>query len=129
MDDQVKGLLSRRAAHMSSTLSILYPDDPIHVATGHGQYLYDTAGRQYLVRGRGLFLGVEIVTDADSRTPQPALARRITLELRHAGILISTDGPDNNVLKIKPPMPFGRDDADAPVTAIRRSVRGRGTGA
>jgi 4-aminobutyrate aminotransferase-like enzyme len=57
-----------------------------------------------------------------SGRPAHVLARRIAFDLRRAGILISTDGPDNNVLKIKPPMPFGRDDADALVTAIRRSL-------
>ena len=45
-------------------------------------------------------------------------AGELALRMAH----VSADGPDNNELKIKPPIPFGRDDADALVTAIRRSL-------
>ena len=64
------------------------------------------------VRGRGLFLGEEIVTDPAARTPGTAVARYVVERMKDHGILVSTDGPDDNVLKIKPPLPFSRDDAD-----------------
>ena len=63
------------------------------------------------VRGMGLFIGVELVTDRDARTPAPAAADHVVDQLRLRGVLASTDGPDDNVLKIKPPMVFGPDDA------------------
>ena len=64
------------------------------------------------VRGRGLFLGVELVRDPSSRAPDGALADYVVQRARDRGVLLSTDGPDHNVIKIKPPMIFGHEDAD-----------------
>lgn len=69
-------------------------------------------------RGLGLFAGLEIVRDPDSRTPDAALARHIVERLRSSNILVSTDGPDHNVIKIKPPLCFGVADAERLVAAI-----------
>ena len=63
------------------------------------------------VRGMGLFIGVELVTDRTARTPAPEAADHIVDQLRLRGVLASTDGPDDNVLKIKPPMVFGPAEA------------------
>jgi 4-aminobutyrate aminotransferase-like enzyme/Ser/Thr protein kinase RdoA (MazF antagonist) len=64
------------------------------------------------VRGRGLFLGVELVADPERREPSPDVAAYVVERMKHHGILLSTDGPDHNVIKIKPPMPFTEMDAD-----------------
>lgn len=64
------------------------------------------------VRGLGLYLGVELVEDRESRTPATTRAARVKERLRERRILISTDGPHDNVLKIKPPMVFTLQDAD-----------------
>lgn len=63
------------------------------------------------VRGMGLFIGVELVTDRDARTPAPQAADHVVDTLRLRGVLAATDGPDDNVLKIKPPMVFGPTEA------------------
>ncbi len=63
------------------------------------------------VRGRGLFLGVELVRDRERRLPFPEACRYVVNRLRRRGVLASADGPDANVLKIKPPMTFDRADA------------------
>lgn len=63
------------------------------------------------VRGRGLFLGFEMVRDPSSREPATEEARRLVNRLRTFGILNSTDGPDANVIKLKPPLPFSSADA------------------
>ena len=63
------------------------------------------------VRGMGLFIGVELVIDRDVRHPATKAADDIVDYLRLRGILASTDGPDDNVLKIKPPMAFGPEEA------------------
>lgn len=62
------------------------------------------------VRGLGLFIGVELVTDRSTLDPAASLASEIanTLATRH--VLISTDGPYHNVLKLKPPMCFSMED-------------------
>jgi 4-aminobutyrate aminotransferase-like enzyme/Ser/Thr protein kinase RdoA (MazF antagonist) len=62
------------------------------------------------VRGSGLFLGVELADEY--KIPQTAKARYLVNRMKELGILMSLDGPDNNVLKIKPPLIFSRDNAD-----------------
>ncbi len=64
------------------------------------------------VRGQGLFLGVELVLDRADQTPAPDQAAYAANRMRDRGVLISTDGPYRNVLKIKPPLVFTRADAD-----------------
>ncbi|MEN2282815.1 aminotransferase class III-fold pyridoxal phosphate-dependent enzyme [Algoriphagus sp. SE2] len=62
------------------------------------------------VRGSGLFLGVEIVKPG-TKDPDTNLASLIKNELRNRNILISTDGPNDNVLKTKPPLCFSKSNA------------------
>jgi len=64
------------------------------------------------VRGHGLFVGIELVMDRETLAPAPAQASYIVNRLRERGILLSTDGPFHNVLKIKPPMVFTEVNAD-----------------
>ena len=64
------------------------------------------------VRGSGLFIGVELVRDRETLEPATEEASEIVNRLRDDGILIGTDGPHHNVLKIRPPMPFTIEDAD-----------------
>jgi len=64
------------------------------------------------VRGRGLYLGLDLVTDRSTKEPATRLAADVANRLRERGVLISTDGPHDNVIKIKPPIVFTRADAD-----------------
>jgi 4-aminobutyrate aminotransferase-like enzyme len=64
------------------------------------------------VRGSGLFLGVELVRGRDRVEPAQVEAKRIVNRMRDRGILLGTDGPFHNVIKIRPPMPFSEADAD-----------------
>ena len=64
------------------------------------------------VRGLGLFVGVELVRDRETQSPAAAQASYIANRMSERGILISTDGPFHNVLKIKPPMVFTEANAD-----------------
>jgi 4-aminobutyrate aminotransferase-like enzyme len=64
------------------------------------------------VRGSGLFLGVELVRDRDSLEPATEEATYVMDRMREHGILLGTDGPHHNVVKIRPPMPFDRENAD-----------------
>lgn len=72
------------------------------------------------VRGSGLFLGVELVRD---RIPATREAARIVNQLRERGILLGTDGPHHNVIKIRPPMPFSEADADLLLTTFEETLR------
>jgi 4-aminobutyrate aminotransferase-like enzyme len=65
-------------------------------------------------RGHGLFLGVELTSTED--------AARVKEALKQRGILISTDGPRDNVLKIKPPLVISAEDCDRVVAALADSL-------
>ena len=71
------------------------------------------------IRGSGLFIGVELVRD---EAPATTEARRIVNRMREEGILLGTDGPFHNVLKIRPPMPFSDSDADQLLSTLRLCV-------
>lgn len=64
------------------------------------------------VRGVGLFLGFELVKDRETLEPAAEQAAYLADRMRTKGILMSTDGPYYNVLKIKPPICFNQEDAD-----------------
>jgi len=64
------------------------------------------------VRGRGLFLGIELVRDAVTLEPADSEASAIVNAMRDRGVLLSTDGPLRNVIKIKPPMVLTERDID-----------------
>jgi 4-aminobutyrate aminotransferase-like enzyme len=70
------------------------------------------------VRGAGLFIGVDLVRDRETREPAPDLARQVADGMREAGVLIGIDGPFANVLKIRPPMPIQEAHADLLVAAL-----------
>ena len=63
------------------------------------------------VRGRGLFLGVELVKN-ENLLPAKTEAHSIVNQMKENNILLSIDGPDHNVIKIKPPLVFNKENAD-----------------
>lgn len=74
------------------------------------------------VRGAGLFLGVELVTDRKLKTPAAAQTRKIVNSMREQGVLISAAGPQENVLKIRPLLTFEREHADLLLQAVDRAL-------
>jgi 4-aminobutyrate aminotransferase-like enzyme len=64
------------------------------------------------VRGTGLFLAVELVSDRHKRTPATELTAAIVNDLRDRGVLTGSIGPDDNILKFRPPMVLSIGDAD-----------------
>ena len=64
------------------------------------------------IRGVGLFQGIDIVKDKKTREQDGELASKIILIMRAKNILVSRDGVAGNVLKIKPPMVFNKDNVD-----------------
>ena len=75
------------------------------------------------VRGSGLFLGIELVNDRDLLDPATELADRVVQKMRGRRILLSTDGPFENVIKFKPPMVFSRGDAERLVMTLREVLK------
>ncbi|MFW9954457.1 MAG: aminotransferase class III-fold pyridoxal phosphate-dependent enzyme [Candidatus Thorarchaeota archaeon] len=73
------------------------------------------------VRGIGLFIGIElVVANAENLTPARDEALYIVNRMRELGVLMSVDGTYHNVLKIKPPMVFTRNNADQLVHCLER---------
>ena len=70
------------------------------------------------VRGQGLFLGVELV-DAQMN-PLAEQTDYIANRMKDHGILMSTDGPDHNVLKIKPPIIFTKQNAEELILYLQK---------
>src|SRR5208282_747236 len=64
------------------------------------------------VRGSGLFLGIDLVLDRETREAAPLQASYVVNRLRDGGILAGTDGPHHNVIKLRPPLVFTEADAD-----------------
>jgi 4-aminobutyrate aminotransferase-like enzyme len=75
------------------------------------------------VRGLGLYIGAELVRDRTTQEPAGEEASYIANRMRELGVLISTDGPDHNVLKIKPPLVFNRAHADHLVHSLAAVLR------
>ena len=75
------------------------------------------------VRGHGLFIGMEWVRDRESMAPDAEGATAVVNALRDRGFLIGSAGPMGNILKIRPPLVFGREHADLFLTAFEESIR------
>lgn len=64
------------------------------------------------IRGHGLFFAAELVNDRVAKTPAEQATKWVVNAMRERGVLISRTGTHGNVLKIRPPMPFSRENAD-----------------
>jgi len=75
------------------------------------------------VRGTGLFLALELVSDRQRRIPDGGLAWAVVNDLRDHGVLTGVIGPDRNILKLRPPMVLRRADADFMLGRLDESLR------
>lgn len=64
------------------------------------------------IRGSGLWVGVELVRDPETREPAARETWQLVNELKRKGVLVSRTGPYGNVLKMRPPLVFDRDNAE-----------------
>ena len=102
-----------------AVLDVIEQEDLQNNALTVGRYLTD--GLTHLaqkhntigdIRGSGFFKAVELVSDREARTPAKDVAETVVNALRSRGILIGSIGPHDNILKLRPPMVFGREHAD-----------------
>ncbi|XP_076998700.1 ethanolamine-phosphate phospho-lyase isoform X3 [Tamandua tetradactyla] len=105
-----------------AVLDIIENEDLQGNATRVGNYLIELLNKQKAkhtligdIRGVGLFIGIDLVKDQQKRTPATAEAQHVIYKMKEKQVLLSADGPHRNVLKIKPPMCFTEEDAEAMV--------------
>jgi 4-aminobutyrate aminotransferase-like enzyme len=75
------------------------------------------------VRGMGLFMGLEIISEPSTAEPAPARAAALRERLRENGVLLGVTGPRENVIKIRPPMAFSRQHADRLLQSLEDALR------
>lgn len=75
------------------------------------------------IRAAGLFIGAELLRDHTTREPATVETARVVNGLRRRRVLISAAGPQANVLKIRPPLVFSKDNADLFVSALEDVLR------
>ncbi len=75
------------------------------------------------VRGAGLFLGVELVRDRETRTPAADEASHVVQRMRAHGVLAGTDGPHHNVIKLRGPMCLSLHDAEQILHVMEQALR------
>ncbi len=74
------------------------------------------------VRGQGLFIGIEIVTDRISKQPDAMMADRIRNRLREKRVLVGRESRTGNVIKVRPPLAFRREHTDILLEAFGETL-------
>ena len=90
------------------------------------QGLFELQNRHSLigdVRGLGLFIGIEFVRNRETFEPADSEATQIVERMKERCILLSTDGPYHNIIKIKPPIVFSKVDADVLISGLDRVLK------
>lgn len=108
-----------------AVLDVIEREDMVANAQRVGRYLrarlVELATRRALigdVRGAGLFIGVELVSDRATQAPATAETARVVNALRERGVLLSGTGEHANTLKIRPPLVFSEANADLLVDTL-----------
>ncbi len=74
------------------------------------------------VRGAGLFVAADIVSESDKQMGDRARTTRVVNAMRENGVLISACGEDHNILKIRPPLIFSRENVDLFVDVLDKAL-------
>lgn len=117
-------------AAAQATLEVLEADQLCEGAVQVGAYLHyrleELVAEHPLlgeVRGEGFHQTLEVIADRDARTPDSGVARRIAGEMARRGVLVSCAGPRNDLIRIRPSMPFALEHVDLLVNALQEALR------
>lgn len=112
-------------AAASAVLDVMEEQKLQDNASKTGEYLRNRletmANRHTIIgdlRGSGLFIGIDLVLDRNTREPATEKANLATNMLKDRGVLLSTTGVFDNVLKIRPPLTFSKIHADLLLDAL-----------
>ena len=106
-DEDLPGQAARKGAFVLGQLQELAAEHP-----GIGE-----------VRGLGLMIGVELVSDRATKAPANTRAARIRALCREAGVLIGVGGMDANVLRIQPPLVISEADLERTIDVIDGALK------
>jgi 4-aminobutyrate aminotransferase-like enzyme len=117
-----------QAAAGAAVLDVIESENLQDRVVDVGRYLLDELAKFECeamgdVRGQGLFIGIDWVSDPETKTPDVAGVKRVVNRLKDKGCLTSHAGAFFNVLKIRPPLIFERAHADLFLTAFEETLR------
>jgi 4-aminobutyrate aminotransferase-like enzyme len=117
-----------QAAAGSAVLDVIEKEQLQQRVVEVGAYLRDGLGKIECeaigdIRGHGLFIGLDWVSDREARTPDMEGAVRVVNALKDKGILTSNAGSEFNVIKLRPPLVFNCEQADMFLHAFEETVR------
>ncbi len=117
-----------QAAAGAAVLDVIESEKLDESVTDVGAYLCDGLRKIECeaigdVRGQGLFIGVDWVSDRETKKPDPVGSKRVVQRLKEKGFLTHNAGALFNVVKLRPPLVFGREHADLFLTAFEETVR------
>ena len=75
------------------------------------------------IRGQGLAIGIDWVYERENKSPDQKGAEDVANRLKDKGFLIGTASPLGNMLKIRPPLVFGREHADLFLSAFEETLQ------
>jgi len=102
-----------------AVLNVMQDEKLVENADAVGRYIRDGLAKLQTrfdaigdIRGPGLFIGLELVSDKEAKTPATDLAGRVVNRMKEKQVLISKIGPGDNILKMRPPIVFSHENAD-----------------
>lgn len=109
----------------NAVLDVIERDDLMLHATKVGSFLMAALDKMKFkynfvgdVRGQGLFIGIDLVTNPLTKAPATQFAEYVVKRCKDMKIIVSTEGKYGNVIKFKPPMVFTMDDAKTLIKAL-----------
>lgn len=112
-----------------AVMDVIEDEDLLANAKSTGSYLRAglrrvSAGSKNIgdIRGKGLFIGVDVVSDPQTMAPDAAECARIQNHLRDNGVLVGSEGEHSNILKIRPPLVFGPQHADLLIKSFEQAI-------
>ena len=108
-----------------AVLQVIEEEGLVHNAAEVGEYVLrlfqELQSRHEIigdVRGRGLFFGMDLVSDRKTKAAASEQTKRVVNAMRHKGVLMGNIGQHGNVLKLRPPLCFSKENADFLVSAL-----------
>ena len=74
------------------------------------------------IRGSGFFIGLDLVANRETKEPATAFTEKLIYTMKERNVMSGAIGPGMNILKIRPPMCFTKDNADQMLSVLKDSL-------